>query len=103
MRKRYWRCCEPHRPQPDPLTLDSTRSAATMLSAALARELRRAGEEAFRTSLKADYETDGFVGAAARIKIRCHCIPDLAWAEIDDEAHLEQARSAIWPRILQSS
>jgi choline kinase len=49
---------------------------------------------------KADYES-GLVAAAARHPILCHCVPDLAWSEIDDERHLLRAASLVYPLILE--
>ena len=47
---------------------------------------------------KADYES-GFVAASKTHPMLCHCIHDLAWAEIDDERHLLRAASLIYPRL----
>lgn len=45
------------------------------------------------------YETDALVAAAALTPVYCLLVPDLVWAEIDDHAHLERARSLIYPAI----
>ena len=45
------------------------------------------------------YETDALVAAAALTPVYCLLVPDLVWAEIDDYAHLERARSLIYPSI----
>ena len=39
-----------------------------------------------------EYEVRGLVAAAARRPLWCLRVDDLAWAEIDDEGHLERAR-----------
>ncbi|MGI9344431.1 MAG: NTP transferase domain-containing protein [Gammaproteobacteria bacterium] len=54
---------------------------------------------AFESSLHYDYETDCLVAAAAERPIACPVIPDLAWAEIDDPAHLRRAREVVYPKI----
>ena len=46
----------------------------------------------------AHYE-DGLNAVAASRKIALLHLPDLVWCEIDDEKHLERARTLIWPRI----
>ena len=53
----------------------------------------------FKHSLKVDYETDALVAAAENYPVYYTVIPDLAWAEIDDEAHLVRAKQ-IYPTIV---
>ena len=53
----------------------------------------------FESSLRFDYETDCLVAAAAERPIACPVVADLAWAEIDDPAHLQRAREQIYPQI----
>ena len=48
---------------------------------------------------QATYETDGFVGQAARHSIRCPVLPGLLWSEIDDTDHFERAAAVIYPAI----
>jgi 2-aminoethylphosphonate-pyruvate transaminase len=50
-------------------------------------------------SRHADYETDGLVAAAAGMPVACRCVDDLAWGEIDDEAHLARVIREVWPRL----
>jgi len=59
----------------------------------------RISAAAFEASLRFDYETDCLVGAAAERPIACPVVADLAWAEIDDPAHLDRARSVVYPEI----
>ena len=63
----------------------------------------RIAEKAFETSLQYDYETDCLVAAAAERDIACPVSADLAWAEIDDPAHLRRARDTVYPEILRRS
>ena len=53
----------------------------------------------FRTTLRIDYETDALVTASRHHPIPCPVVHDLVWAEIDDAAHLERARSIVYPRL----
>lgn len=53
----------------------------------------------FKQSRHFEYEAEGFVQAAKTQPIYCLCIPDLAWSEIDDENHLQRAKSKIYPRL----
>ncbi|MEW6278888.1 MAG: phosphocholine cytidylyltransferase family protein [Candidatus Eremiobacterota bacterium] len=46
-----------------------------------------------------DYETGGLVACAEARPIACPVVLDLAWAEVDDEAHLLRARQVIAPRL----
>lgn len=62
----------------------------------IAREIDRRPEG----SRALEYETGGLVVAAARRAVHCLLVPDLAWCEIDDEAHLARARDAVYPRII---
>jgi choline kinase len=62
------------------------------VSAALAGELRRHGDDLLMRSPEAEYETGGLVEIAARRPVHCRRVDDLVWAEIDDENHLAQAR-----------
>jgi len=52
----------------------------------------------FADSLHVEYEK-ALVSAASDIDIFCRKVEDLVWAEIDDEDHLERARSKVYPRI----
>lgn len=45
-----------------------------------------------------EYEVDGLVALGKQSALCCTVVPDLIWAEIDDTAHLERART-IYPRI----
>ncbi len=55
-------------------------------------------DKAFQMSLKLEYETC-MAAAARRIPMAVNVVPDLLWAEIDDEDHLERARSSVYPKI----
>jgi 2-aminoethylphosphonate-pyruvate transaminase len=61
--------------------------------------MRHIAAEAFEKSLHYDYETDCLVAAARSWEIACPVISDLVWAEIDDPAHLERARTEVLPRL----
>jgi choline kinase len=52
-----------------------------------------------RAHPQAHYE-DGLVAAARGLPIRCHLVPDLVWAEIDDVAMLRRAQKVVWPQII---
>ena len=74
----------------------------TRISMGLFGEMLELAETAFRASLKYDYETDCLVETAARYPVYCHLVPDLAWAEIDDEQHLRRALEQVYPAILRN-
>lgn len=69
------------------------------ISPALFMRMQRIAAEAFRRSLRFDYETDCLVAAAREQPIGCVLAPDLLWGEIDDPAHLRRARELLYPRI----
>ncbi len=71
----------------------------TRISRGLFAIMKGLAEQAFATSLKYDYETDCLVAAAASWSIACPVIPDLAWGEIDDPAHLRRVREVVLPRL----
>lgn len=71
----------------------------TKVSRALFAEMLRVAERLFRETLKVDYETDALVQAGRTRPIACHLVHDLVWAEIDDEQHLERARTSVYPRL----
>ena len=50
-------------------------------------------------ALSLSLRADAVVAAAALTPVYCLLVPDLVWAEIDDYAHLERARSLIYPSI----
>lgn len=52
----------------------------------------------FATTLRLDYEP-ALVAAARSIHVHCLRVSDLIWTEIDDERHLERARTVIHPAI----
>lgn len=60
--------------------------------------LMRYATAGFETSLKLDYETDGFVALAAEHPMACPVVDDLLWGEIDFEAHLERAKR-LYPEL----
>lgn len=71
----------------------------TRISTTLFSHMLAVAEDAFENDLYCDYETDCLVTTAARYPVYCHLVPGLAWAEIDDAAHLERARSIVYPEI----
>jgi choline kinase len=56
-------------------------------------------ERLFPRSIRVDYETDCLDALAQSLEIPYRLVPDLLWAEIDDAAHLDRARTQIYPRI----
>jgi len=58
----------------------------------------RLAEDAFDRTLDLDYE-DALVGVARDTDVRVHRVNGLAWAEIDDAAHLRRAREIVYPEI----
>jgi len=73
----------------------------TRISPSLFTRMLDISERAFAESLHYDYETDCLVAAGQDCPVYCHLEPDLMWAEIDDAAHLERARSTIYPEIVK--
>jgi choline kinase len=61
--------------------------------------MKHISRDAFKSSLHFDYETDCLVAAARSWDIVCPVAQDLVWAEIDDPAHLERARTEVLPRL----
>ncbi|MBC7368276.1 MAG: phosphocholine cytidylyltransferase family protein [Undibacterium sp.] len=68
----------------------------TRMSASLIRDLGTAAQTMPGT---VHYE-DGLNALAASRPITLLPVPDLAWCEIDDPAHLARARHAVWPRTV---
>lgn len=66
----------------------------------LYREMVALCRKEFRCTLMLDYETDGFVRAAKVRDIYCHTIEELAWCEIDDQRHYDNAKERIYPMII---
>jgi len=91
----------------DPQQLDGPVSGElvgiTRVSIALSDLMMDIAAQAFRESLRFDYETDCLVAAGRSRSIACPLVADLCWAEIDDPAHLERARSTVYPEILRRS
>ena len=73
----------------------------TRVSTTLFSHMLAVAEEAFQDDLFCDYETDCLVTTSARYPVYCHLVPGLAWAEIDDAAHLERARTIVYPEIVR--
>jgi 2-aminoethylphosphonate-pyruvate transaminase len=69
------------------------------ISAKLYAAYAAAAERLFKTSLKIEYEA-GLTETAKTYPIACHLLPDLAWAEIDDERHLARAREKVYARTI---
>ena len=73
----------------------------TRISTTLFSQMLENAETAFEDSLLYDYETDCLVASGRHCPVYCHIERDLAWAEIDDAAHFERARSSVYPAILK--
>ncbi|MCL1818295.1 MAG: phosphocholine cytidylyltransferase family protein [Spirochaetaceae bacterium] len=71
-----------------------SRISAPLYAAACA-----AGEKLFAKSLKVEYEAV-LVETAKNYAIPCLLVPDLVWAEIDDENHLARARDKVYRATL---
>jgi len=71
----------------------------TRVSRALFEVLLDVSTPLLAASLFVDYETDALVHAARVRPVPTLCVPDLLWAEIDDEAALARARDEVYPRI----
>ncbi len=56
--------------------------------------------EATADKPKLDYE-HGLAGLAGQRPLFVHKVEDLAWGEIDDEAHLKRVLAAVYPEILK--
>lgn len=65
--------------------------------------MQRLANDAFRHSLRYDYETDCLVAAGRERPIPCPVVPDLVWGEIDDPAHLRRVRETVYPEVLRRS
>lgn len=70
----------------------------TRMSPACLAAMCAYAEPVFASTLKLDYER-ALVAAAGALPVRCLRIPDLIWTEIDDERHLERARTVVYPAI----
>lgn len=73
----------------------------TKISPKLFGVMTSLAEKAFEADLRYDYETDCLVEAGHEIPIHCHLVPDLAWAEIDDDNHLQRARDVVYPLLAE--
>ena len=71
------------------------------ISTSLYSAMLSVAEDAFEETLHYDYESDCLVAAGRTVPVFCHCESDLAWAEIDDETHLQRARSSVYPEIVR--
>jgi len=69
------------------------------VSRAFLRAMLAFGERRFAETLKVDYELQGLVQAARVRPMRVHLAPGLVWGEIDDLAHLERARTTVYPEL----
>ena len=69
----------------------------TRISPQLFEAMLAAAEARFRETLHMEYE-QGLVVGGRTVPVDCLLVPDLLWAEIDDEQHLERARG-LYPRI----
>ncbi|MDR3200007.1 MAG: phosphocholine cytidylyltransferase family protein [Spirochaetales bacterium] len=56
-------------------------------------------EKLFEKTLKVEYEA-GLTETAKTFPIPCRLVPDLAWAEIDDENHLARARDKVYSKTV---
>jgi len=69
------------------------------ISAKLFSACCETGKRLFKKSLKVEYEAI-LTETAKTYPIPCHLVPDLTWAEIDDENHLARARSTVYQKTL---
>ena len=69
------------------------------ISQSLFHRMLQQAELMFETSLKVDYESDGLVAVAQFYPVYYTVIPDLLWAEIDDQQHLLRVKEQIYPDI----
>ncbi|GGL99806.1 hypothetical protein GCM10011534_22070 [Pseudooceanicola nanhaiensis] len=69
----------------------------TAFTAAHVAAFRGTAEALLADRPKLDYEA-GVVAFAQDTDFHCPLIPDLAWAEVDDEQMLAHAREHVWPR-----
>jgi choline kinase len=70
------------------------------ISPQLYREMLAEAELNFGESLHMEYE-QALVAAGRIHPVHCHLERDLAWAEIDDAAHLQRALSQVYPRVVE--
>lgn len=70
----------------------------TGLTVASAQMMRRVGREVLIHAPEEHYEP-GLVALGREVGIEVVRLDDLAWAEVDDEAMLEQAERQVWPRV----
>lgn len=73
----------------------------TKISLPLYEIMVKLSAAAFGSSLRYDYETDALVQAASQYPVFCHLVPDVAWAEIDDDRHWRRAADHVYPAILR--
>jgi 2-aminoethylphosphonate-pyruvate transaminase len=73
------------------------------ISAPLFAVMLAIAEDAFRTTLRFDYETDCLVAAGRRLPIACPVVADLVWGEIDDPVHLRRVREQVYPEVCRRS
>jgi 2-aminoethylphosphonate-pyruvate transaminase len=71
------------------------------ISAKLYAAYCAAAERLFKTSLRLEYEA-GLTETAKTCPIACRLVPDLAWAEIDDENHLARAREKVYRKTIEA-
>jgi 2-aminoethylphosphonate-pyruvate transaminase len=74
----------------------------TKVSHALFVRMIADAERLFATTRHVAYETDCLVNVAQHYPVYYRLVPDLLWSEIDDAAHLERARTSIYPAIIRS-
>jgi len=69
------------------------------ISAKLYAACCETGRRLFEKSLKVEYEVI-LTETAKTYPIPCRLVPDLAWAEIDDENHLSRARNTVYQKTI---
>jgi choline kinase len=72
----------------------------TKVSTRLRRAMLNAAESLDADTRAIDYEA-GLTAATAELRIHCHLVRDLIWAEIDTADHLARARDVVYPRMLE--
>lgn len=86
----------------DPKALDHINGelvGITKLSAQALQKMTAFTEEMFAAGNKAFHYEDALVGISTQADIKVKVIDNLAWCEIDDEAHLKRALESVYPKI----
>jgi 2-aminoethylphosphonate-pyruvate transaminase len=71
------------------------------ISKELLGQLVKHSANVFKKSLRVDYE-DALVYASRSVPIHCDVVPDLIWAEIDFQYHLDRAIHEVYPKLVKT-